>query len=58
MTAILYNFAEEMNKQYDKGNVSLEYVIRSEMLDLGYDPNSKDDVLQYWEESKGTLENV
>jgi hypothetical protein len=35
MTAILYNFAEEMNKQYDKGNVSLEYVIRSEMLELG-----------------------
>lgn len=58
MTAILYNFAEEMNKQYDKGNVPLEYVIRSEMLELGYDPNSKDDVLQYWEESKGALEDV
>ena len=58
MTAILYNFAEEMNKQYDKGNVPLEYVIRAEMLELGYNPNSKDDVLQYWEESKGTLENV
>lgn len=57
MTAILYNFAEEMNKQYDKGNVPLEYVIRSEMLELGYNPNSKDDVLQYWEESKGTLED-
>ena len=47
-----------MNKQYDKGNVPLEYVIRVEMLELGYNPNSKDDVLQYWEESKGTLENV
>ena len=58
MTAILYNFAEEMNKQYDKGNVPLEYVIIVEMLELGYNPNSKDDVLQYWEESKGTLENV
>ena len=57
MTAILYNFAEEMNKQYDKGNVSLEYVIRSEMLELGYDPNSKDDVLQYWADCHGDLED-
>jgi hypothetical protein len=57
MTAILYNFAEEMNKQYDKGNVPLEYVIRSEMLELGYDPNSKDDVLQYWADCHGDLED-
>jgi len=57
MTAILYNFAEEMNKQYDKGKVPLEYVIRSEMLELGYDPNSKDDVLQYWADCHGDLED-
>lgn len=57
MTAILYNFAEEMNKQYDKGNVPLEYVIRSEMLELGYDPNSKEDVLQYWADCHGDLED-
>ncbi len=57
MTAILYNFAEEMNKQYDKGNIPLEYVIRSEMLELGYDPNSKEDVLQYWADCHGDLED-
>tara|TARA_R110000737_G_scaffold111190_1_gene144134 strand:+ start:1152 stop:1328 length:177 start_codon:yes stop_codon:yes gene_type:complete len=57
MTAILYNFAEEMNKQYDKGKVPLEYVIRSEMLELGYDPNSKEDVLQYWADCHGDLED-
>ena len=57
MTAIVYNFSEELNKQYDKGNVPLEYVIRSEMLELGYDPNSKDDVLQYWADCHGDLED-
>ena len=46
-----------MNKQYDKGKVPLEYVIRSEMLELGYDPNSKEDVLQYWADCHGDLED-
>jgi hypothetical protein len=53
MTAIVYNFSEELNKYYAKGKVPLEYVIRSEMLELGYDPNSKEDVLEYWAECHG-----
>ena len=53
MTAIVYNFSEELNKYYAKGKVPLEYVIRSEMLELGYDPNSKEDVLEYWAKCHG-----
>ena len=53
MTAIIYNFSEELNKYYVEGKVPLEYVIRSEMLELGYDPNSKEDVLKYLAECHG-----
>jgi hypothetical protein len=55
MTAIVYNFSEELNKYYVEGKVPLEYVIRSEMLELGYDPNSKEDVLEYWADCHGDL---
>jgi hypothetical protein len=55
MTAIIYNFSEELNKYYVEGKVPLEYVIRSEMLELGYDPNSKEDVLEYWADCRGNL---
>ena len=53
MTAIVYNFSEELNKYCVEGKVPLEYVIRSEMLERGYDPNSKKDVLKYLAECHG-----
>ena len=55
MTAIVYNFSEELKKYCAKGKVPLEYVIRSEMLERGYDPNSKEDVLEYWADCHGDL---
>jgi|TARA_R110000822_G_scaffold19200_1_gene62702 hypothetical protein len=53
MTAIIYNFAEEIHKHHTQGKVSLEYLVRVEMVDLGYDPNNKNDVIEYWEERYG-----
>tara|TARA_R110000782_G_scaffold61577_3_gene126895 strand:- start:1662 stop:1832 length:171 start_codon:yes stop_codon:yes gene_type:complete len=48
MTAIIYNFMEEVVKLYNEKKVSVQSLLRIEMLELGYDPNKKEDCLKFY----------
>ena len=52
------SMAEEKNQEQTqedrKGDVTLDYIIEQEMLEMGLDPRNKNDVQKFWEQ-KGLL---
>ena len=46
--------SQEQNEKDRKGDVTLDYIIEQEMLEMGLDPRNKNDVQKFWEQ-KGLL---
>jgi hypothetical protein len=45
---VVFSLAEEAPDAYKRGVIGLEHVIRIQMLDIGYDPNDKEDIFEFW----------
>lgn len=48
MTAEIISFQEEVDRRYSEGKVSMDFMIRVDMLFNGYDPRNEDDIEEYW----------
>jgi hypothetical protein len=44
------SFYDNVITKYQDGKVTLDKLVRVEMLRLGYDPNNTDDIKTYWED--------
>jgi len=48
MTAEIISFQEEVDRRYSAGEVSMDLMIRVDMLCNGYNPRSEKDIEEYW----------
>jgi len=50
MSDKVISFYDNVITKYQNGKVTLDKLVRVEMLRLGYDPNNTNDIKTYWED--------